>query len=520
MAGATPNHAENGTYVGKDIVNGNAAPVSEDTAASAAASPAVLSAGVLTTVSNGTNGTIDEGAWGRKLSSMESTEGDDTKLSALPVNGVGNAVGNTVVGEKAAPTTSSVVSSSSSLSLSLSTSSVIGGMHPAMVDESGAGEASKERVGKANGAGRKGEAALTMKASKPAKRARSSNGNATGDTHSHSNGASKGRTREGDSKNISNTINTAAVRPAGLEGPLCPSGLFFSKRQLPSLSLETGGDGTRESDAKRARSSPNGRSPRGNGNDQGASRDRTVAGQPKAKGKPRSMIPNGGGPAEKNFSTENANGSGVSRGMNGDVLVGRGGERGRREAAGSKANGHANGHKRHDDHERPNAARGNGVGSVAIKAGGGMAAAAAATVKGATNGRLLPPPSTSSSSSLPSSLSSSSGVHHPAPSTVTPRTEASSANGAAHAKEDIQVRPMVNGAQAAEATSATAAAVLGEKAQQGVVLSSEVGTKAGAVGPARVPTETEALALSDLKRRSTNVPLRLDPRERWAMTCV
>ncbi|CAN0284755.1 unnamed protein product [Ectocarpus fasciculatus] len=249
----------------------------------------------------------------------------------------------------------------------------------------------------------------------------------------------------------------AACRPEGHEGPLCPSGSFFSKPQTPPGS-PTGG----VSNGKNGATSTGERETNAQGGvGMDAKAEVGVAGGERGPGRhsqegDRSAAGGTGGGGSENGSTPAAGRAGCGS-SNGDAGA---------RAEESTKNGHGQ-------------SRNNGLpSSAAGKAGGEEAEAvvpAQALAAGATAG--------------------SDDMDVEAPLFSPAAMEAAAAGGGT----DVEV-PQASAPASEKSVGANGG-----------------GVPAGgdeAVGPAREATKSEKESLADLHRRSTNIPLRLDPRER------
>ncbi|CAN0157040.1 unnamed protein product, partial [Ectocarpus sp. 8 AP-2014] len=243
----------------------------------------------------------------------------------------------------------------------------------------------------------------------------------------------------------------AACRPEGHEGPLCPSGSFFSKPQTPPGS-PTGGVSNGKNGAIPAGDTKN--------NTQGevgigAKAEVDVAGRGRGQGRHSqegdcSAVGGTGG------GSENGSTPAAGRAANGDAGL---------RAEESTENGHG---------ERRN----NGLSSSAAAKAGGEEAAAVVAAPAPTAG-----------------ATGSDDMDVDAPLFSPAAMEAAAAGGGT----DVEV-PQASAPASEKPVGANGG-----------------GVSAGgdeAVGPAREATKSEKESLVDLYRRSTNIPLRLDPRER------
>ncbi|CAM9304629.1 unnamed protein product [Ectocarpus sp. 13 AM-2016] len=260
------------------------------------------------------------------------------------------------------------------------------------------------------------------------------------------------RSGSGSGSGSGSSSSGAAFRPEGHEGPLCPSGSFFSKPQTPPGS-PTGGVSNRKNGAI----STGGTKKKSQG-EVGihAKAGVDVAGGARGQGRHSqegecSAAGGTGGGGSENCSTPAA-----GRAANGDAGL---------RAEESTENGHGEN-------------RNNGLSSSAAAKAGGEEAAAVVAEPAPTAG-----------------ATGSDNMDVDAPLFSPAAMEAAAAGGGT----DVEV-PHASAPASEKPVGANGGGVSAGGAEP--------------VGPAREATKSEKESLVDLYRRSTNIPLRLDPRER------
>eukprot|EP00903_Cladosiphon_okamuranus_P015202 g14052.t1 len=269
-------------------------------------------------------------------------------------------------------------------------------------------------------------------------------------------------------------------RPEGHEGPLCPSGEFFSKPQTPPTSpsapQSNGGAKRPRSPSLQALPASAGR-PRGTDQSAAATSFATEASRGTTNGGGVGLDRNGGEPSV-------AEGRGQGRGLEGNATAtadpageqgGGSGDGGSSSAAIGGVNGSNGDAGLHNGRGRTNGFSDS------------VASIEAAAPAGHFITELPPPP--------PEDMEIGEPLFSPA------AIAAAAAAAGAGGRVDVEV-PLLR----------TAAS---EKNSGGV--SGADGASVGgdaAVAPAREATVAEQRSLADLKRRATNIPIRLDPRER------
>ena len=330
----------------------------------------------------------------------------------------------------------------------------------------------------------------------------------------------------------------ARSRPSGFEGPMCPSGDFFSKSQqsfpppLPKPQPALG--------AKRPRSPPASRASEGPGKGKSVRATAiSVCGVSSNSGVVNDHSGNNGighGPGGSEMAVAGGGGmaraGGAARSSGGHTTALGNGISGSGAAAATASGGEANGWvangRRHASENGggaiPSATSTTSSTTTATNVEAPAAAAAATATVTAVSADPHPSSTFSSSSHPPATvplrlpvLGAADLESRPAPlsrirgngnaAVLSSVAEAGEGGGAGVGVDDVGDGPLLTGIRGDGFGKGKGP---GPCQREG----SGVGVGVG-VGSARTATEAEKVALMDLKRRSTNVPLRLDPRERW-----
>lgn len=277
------------------------------------------------------------------------------------------------------------------------------------------------------------------------------------------------------------TRRRGSRRPDGYEGPLCPSGKFFSKPQTPLTSPSP--SASRSNGGPKRPRSPLLQAPATTGKPPGI--DQSVAAAAVAAEASRSTSNGGGLELDTNGGE-----AGVAEGRGQGQGQGRSPKESAKTAAaaGERAGGSGNGESSPAALGGVNGFNGDAglhYGQGSTKPSSGLVAAAASTPTGHVTAE---PPQ------LPEDME----VEAPLFSAAAIAAAAAGAGG----KVDVEM-PLLPAA-ALEKDGGRVGAAGGAAAVSG----------GAAVGPTKEATVAEQRSLADLKRRATNIPLRLNPRER------